>query len=85
MHTGKNYILFDGPRRPYLQTCLPEKNMNTANTTQITSFLAALLITVAINGGMLMKFDDLAQPTPATQSAPTVVTLNTVTIVAHRG
>jgi hypothetical protein len=58
--------------------------MNTVNTTQITSFLAALLITVAINGGMLMKLDDMAQQSTQAQSSPTLVTLNTVTIIAHR-
>lgn len=58
--------------------------MNTATTTQITSFLAALLITAAINGGMLSKFDAMAQQATAAQSGPALVTLNTVTIVAHR-
>ena len=58
--------------------------MNTSHTTQIASFLAALLITAAINGGMLLKFDDMAQQSTAALSSPTLMTLNTVTIVAHR-
>jgi len=59
--------------------------MNTANTTQISSFLAALLITAAINGGMLMKFDDMAQQPAAAQTSATQITLDTVTVVARRG
>ena len=59
--------------------------MNTATTTHITSFLAALLITAAINGGMLSQFDDMAQQPAAAQASPALVTLNTVTIVGHRG
>jgi hypothetical protein len=58
--------------------------MNTANTTQISSFLAALIITAAINGGMLMKFDDMAQQPTAAQSSATQITLDTVTVVARR-
>ena len=58
--------------------------MNTANTTQISSFLAALLITAAINGGMLLKFDDVAQQPIQAQSSPTQITLDTVTVVARR-
>lgn len=58
--------------------------MNTATSTQITSFLAALLITAAINGGILMKFDHVAQQSTQAQSSPTLVTLNTVTVVGHR-
>lgn len=59
--------------------------MHTVRTTQIASFLTALLITAAINGGMLSQFDEMAQQSTAAQSSPTLVTLNTVTIVAHRG
>jgi hypothetical protein len=59
--------------------------MNTANTTHIASLLAALLITTAINGSILMRFDDMAQQGALAQRGPTLMTLNTVTIVAHRG
>ncbi|MBC7918056.1 MAG: hypothetical protein H7Y28_09640 [Rhodoferax sp.] len=56
--------------------------MNTSNTTQVLSFLAATLITVAINGSMLLKMDDMAQQATV---APTLVTLDSVTSVARRG
>ncbi|MBC7918043.1 MAG: hypothetical protein H7Y28_09570 [Rhodoferax sp.] len=59
--------------------------MNTSNTIQIVSFLAATLITVAINGSMLLKMDDMAQQATVAQTSPTLVTLDTVTIVARRG
>lgn len=59
--------------------------MNTSNTTQVVSFLAAMLITVAINGGMLLTMDDMAQQGTTAQTSPTLVTLDTVTIVASRG
>lgn len=58
--------------------------MNTATTTHIASFFAALLITTAITGSMLSQFDEMAQEATAAQNAPTLVTLNTVTIVGHR-
>lgn len=59
--------------------------MNTSTSTHIASFIAALLITTTITGGMLSQFDEMAQEATAAQNAPAQVTLNTVTIVAHRG
>jgi hypothetical protein len=42
-------------------------------------------MTVALNGAMLLKFDSLAQQGYAsTAQIPTVVTLATVNVVAHR-
>jgi hypothetical protein len=44
-----------------------------------------MLMTVAINGAMLLKFDSVAQEGYASNGhAPTVVTLDTVNVVAHR-
>lgn len=44
-----------------------------------------VLMTVAINGATLMKFDAVAQEGYASNSQPqTIVTLNTVYGVAHR-
>lgn len=59
--------------------------MNTTRTTRFTGFLVAVLMTVAINGAMLLKFDAVAQEGVASNGqAPTVVTLGTVNVVAHR-
>jgi hypothetical protein len=55
--------------------------MNAAIVTRITGFLTAVVMTVAINGGMLLMFDDVAQ---ADQAGTTVVALDTVTIVGKR-
>ena len=55
--------------------------MNTAIATRITGFLTAVVMTVAVNGGMLFMFDDVTQ---ADQAATTVVALDTVTIVGKR-
>lgn len=59
--------------------------MNTNRTTRFTGFLVAVLMTVAINGAMLLKFDAVAQEGYASNGqAATAVTLGTVSIVAHR-
>jgi hypothetical protein len=44
------------------------------------------LLTVVTNGSILMSFNTVAQIASAEQSlqAPTLVTLNTVTVVAHQ-
>lgn len=55
--------------------------MNTAITTRIAGFLTAVVMTVAINGGMLFMFEEAAQDD---QAAPAVIALDTVTIVAKR-
>ena len=48
--------------------------------------MVAVLMSVAINGTMLLKFDAVAQEGVIANSGktPTVVTLGTVNVVAHR-
>ena len=59
--------------------------MNTNRTTRFTGLLIAVLITVAINGAMLLKFDSVAQAEYASNGQnPTVVTLGTANVVTHR-
>ncbi len=59
--------------------------MNTNRTTRFAGLLLAVLITVAVNGAMLLKFDSVAQEGYASNGqGPTVVTLGTVEVVAHR-
>ena len=59
--------------------------MNTNRTTRFAGLLVAVLMTVAINGAMLWKFDSVAHDGYASNGqAPTVVTLGTVNVVAHR-
>jgi hypothetical protein len=58
--------------------------MNTTYTTRFTGFMLAVLMTVAINGAMLWKFDAVAQEAGIANSGqiPSVVTLETVNVVA---
>ena len=58
--------------------------MNTTFATRLTALTLALLLTVVTNGSMLLSFDKLAQDAAMAHSgqAPTLVTLETVTIVA---
>ena len=60
--------------------------MKTSITTRLASITLAALVTVVTNGSMLMSFNTVAQSASAEQSlqAPTLVTLNTVTVVAHQ-
>lgn len=59
--------------------------MNTNRTTRFTGLLVAVLMTLAINGAMLSKFNSVAQEGFASNGqASTVVTLETVKVVAHR-
>ena len=60
--------------------------MNTSYVTRISGLLIAVLMTVAINGTMLLKFDAVAQEGVIANSGktPTVVTLDAVNIVAQR-
>jgi hypothetical protein len=60
--------------------------MNTSYVTRISGLLIAVLMTVAINGTMLLKFDAVAQEGVLANSGktPTVVTLGTVNVGAHR-
>lgn len=59
--------------------------MNTTRTTRFTGLVIAMLMTLAINGAMLSKFNSMAQEGYASNGqASTVVTLQTVNVVAHR-
>lgn len=59
--------------------------MNTNRTTRFTGLLVAVLMTLAINGAMLSKFNSVAQEGFASNGqASTIVTLQTVHVVAHR-
>nr|WP_315488647.1 hypothetical protein [uncultured Rhodoferax sp.] len=56
------------------------------NTTRFASFTFAVLMAIAINGSMLMKFDNVATSASLAQSAKAanVAVLDTVTIVGQR-
>jgi hypothetical protein len=55
------------------------------NTTRLAAFSFAVLMTVVVNGGMLLKFDSVAQEMAAHSTQPSnVAVLETVTIVARR-
>ena len=58
--------------------------MNTTFATRLTALTLALLLTVVTHGSMLLSFDRVAQDAAMAHSgqAPTLVTLDTVTIVA---
>ena len=59
--------------------------MKTTRTTRFTGLLIAVLMTVAINGAMLSKFNSVAQEGYASSGQTSaVVTLEAVTVVAHR-
>ncbi len=84
MHLREQYILFNGPQWPQLEEI---KMFTTSNrTTRLASFSFALVMAVAVNGSMLMKFDSVATAASLAQSAPanTVAVLETVTIVGRR-
>ena len=55
-------------------------------TTRLASFTFAVLMAVAVNGSMLMKFDRIATDATLAQAAAArnVAVLETVTIVGHR-
>ena len=56
------------------------------NTIRLAGFSFAVLMAVAVNGGMLLKFDSVAKEMAAVNSAQThhVAVLETVTIVGRR-
>jgi hypothetical protein len=59
--------------------------MNTNRATRFAALLVAVMITVAINGAMLLEFDAVAQEGYASGGqTQTVATLGTVNVVAHR-
>lgn len=55
-------------------------------TARFTSFTFAVLMAVAVNGSMLMKFDSVAADASFAQTsqARNVAVLDTVTIIGHR-
>lgn len=55
--------------------------MTTDTTTRFVGVLSALVMTLALNGGMLFVFDQL---THDTQTQTATVSLETVTIVGKR-
>jgi hypothetical protein len=64
-----------------------ENMFNTSkNTTRLVGFSFAVLMAVAINGGMLLKFDSVAHEMAAANNTQThnVAVLETVTVVGHR-
>ncbi len=60
--------------------------MNTNRTTRFAGLLVAVLMTVAVNGAMLWKFDAVSQESvlATNDQMATVVTLDRVNVVAHR-
>ena len=75
---SNTYILFNGPQWPDIGD-----EMNTTYTTRFAGLMVAMLMTLAVNGGMLLSFDDVAKDETLAQEKVSV-TLETVTIVAHR-
>jgi hypothetical protein len=59
--------------------------MNTSRSTRFAGLLMAVTMTVAINGAVLLMFNSVAQDSlESAGQTSTEVTLNTVTVVAHR-
>jgi len=59
--------------------------MYTSRTTRFAGLLIAVLLTVAVNGAMLRKFDAVAHDAMlASGQSPSVATLKKVNIVANR-
>ncbi len=60
--------------------------MNTNRSTRLAGLMIAVLMTVAINGAMLWKFDAVAHEGEFASGpqSPTMVTLQSVHIVAAR-
>ena len=58
--------------------------MRTSITTRLFGLAAALVLTAAINGGLLLKFDQVAQQATAASATTAVVTLEPVTVVGKR-
>jgi hypothetical protein len=55
-------------------------------TNRIAAFTVAVVMTVAVNGAMLWKFDSVSKEAAAAHAAelPMQVTLKTVNILGHR-
>ena len=56
------------------------------NTTRLVGFSFAVLMAMAVNGDMLLKFDSVAQEMAAANSTQThnLAVLETVTVLGHR-
>jgi len=80
----RKYILFNGPQWPEIGEI--RMFATSHSTSRLAAFTFAVLMAVAINGGMLMKFDNVATAATLAQStqAPRVAVLETVTIVGQR-
>ncbi|MDD5333438.1 MAG: hypothetical protein PHS32_06805 [Rhodoferax sp.] len=61
-------------------------NFTTNRTTRLAGLMFAVLMTLAINAGLLWQFDSVAQKGTLAQGSqgPTLVTLERVDIVAPR-
>ena len=61
--------------------------MKSTRTTHIAAFVAALVMSIAVNGGMLLKFDAVSQQAATaheTTDGNHATVLATVTVVGHR-
>ena len=59
--------------------------MKTPRTTYLAAFAIAFVLSIALNGGMLMKFDSVSQDAATAQhNATPTVELSTVTVVGKR-
>jgi hypothetical protein len=59
--------------------------MNTSRSTRVAGLLMAAILAVAVNGAVLLMFNSAAEESmESARQAPTVVTLDLVTVVAHR-
>ncbi len=60
--------------------------MKTPRTTLFVAFIAAFVMSIALNGGMLMKFDSLAKDADMAQhkSPAQTLQLSTVVVVGKR-
>jgi hypothetical protein len=78
------YILFNGAT---VVSYLEKKMFATSTTTKsLVSLAFAIGMMVAVNGGMLLMFDSVAQETASVNSAQpaNVAVLETVTIIGRR-
>jgi hypothetical protein len=73
------YILFNGPQWPETG-----ETMNICRTTRFAGLMVAVLMTIAIHGAMLWKFDAVAHEgeLAVNPQLPAIVTLESVNIVA---
>ncbi len=60
--------------------------MKTSRTTLFVAFIAAFVLSLALNGGMLLKFDGMVQDANIAQhkNSANTIQLSTVTVVGKR-